>query len=98
MSLKAKDIDLHVLDTSKGRWGIFVQAAIDTEGNGNIFLKTILEQEINDEKIRMRTLEILVLELDLTNSIQRNKVLDQIRTWIDTTEGDGFLDLTSRAI
>jgi len=60
-----------------------------------LFLKLIIEQSIDDERFRMRRLEMLLSAADPEESVSLQKVRDEIRRWIETTQGDGFLDLVS---
>lgn len=47
-------------------------------------------------QIRMRRLDVLAFGPELSDPRERMKVLDQIRNWIEASEGDGFLDLVSQ--
>jgi hypothetical protein len=97
MGLKPEDIHLHKIDTSKGHWGIFIQSIVRAQDTDSLFLKMILEQNIDDERVRMRRLEMRLLALELADSQHRDRVLGQIRNWIETTDGDGFLDLIAQS-
>jgi len=90
--MKPQDVRLHHVDTSKGEWGIFVQSVVDSQGGQNFFLTMILEQNIDDEHIRTRKLGMQVSATELVSPSGRSGILNQIRTWIETTDGDGFLD------
>lgn len=92
--MEPKDIPLHEVDTAKGHWGIFVQSVVKAQ-NDNIFLIMILEQRVDDERFRMRRLEMLILAAELISPAGRAAILRRIREWIEATEGDGYLDLVS---
>jgi len=96
--VKPEDIGLHDVETFKGNWGTFVQSVVKAQGNDNLFLAIILEQNVDYERFRMRKLEILVFAPELARPAGLNGILGQIRNWIETTEGDGFLDLASRSV
>jgi len=95
--MKAEDIGLRDVDTSKGRWGVFVQSVVKAQDNDNLFLRIVLEQNIDDEHIKMRRLDLLVFSPELASHAGLATVLDQIRNCIDTTDGDGSLDLVSKS-
>jgi hypothetical protein len=95
VSINPQDLRLHDVDTSKGHWGIFVQSVVEAQNGENLFAKIILEQNIDDEHIRSRKLEVLVAVSELVSPSGRNGVLNQIRQWIETTEGDGSLTVVS---
>jgi hypothetical protein len=90
--MKPQDLNLHHVDTSKGEWGIFVQSVVEAQNGQNLFVTLILEQNIDDEHIRGRKLEMLVPASELLSPLGRTGILDQIRTWIEMTDGDGFID------
>jgi hypothetical protein len=92
MKMKPQDVHLQSVDTSKGVWGIFVQSVVEPQNRENLFVALILEQNIDDEHIKSRKLKILVSASDLQSPSGLSGILNQIRTWIDITEGDGFLD------
>ena|SRR5215467_14555251 len=91
VSVNPQDVRLHEVDTPKGDWGIFVQSVVDARNGENLFVTMILEQNVDDEHIRTRKLEMLVAASQLTTPSGRSRVLNQIRNWIETTEGDGAL-------
>jgi hypothetical protein len=95
--MKQEDIRLHNVETSKGQWGIFIQSVVKAQGNDNLFLTIVLEQNIDDERIRMRRLDLLVFSAELASPGGRREVRDQICRWVEETDGDGFLDLVSKA-
>ncbi len=95
--MKREDIGLHDVETSKGNWGIYVQSVVKAQDNDNLFLAIILEQGVDNEHFRMRKLEVLVFAPELASPAGLAGILGHIRNWIDTTEGDGFLDLVSKS-
>jgi hypothetical protein len=97
MGLQANDVPFKIVDTARGRWGVFVQSVVRTRDKDKLFLTMILEQEIDDEHFRMRKLEMFVFESELITSQGQARILSHIREWIEKTEGDGQLDLVSDA-
>jgi hypothetical protein len=59
-------------------------------------LKLILEQGINEEHFRTRRLAIQVLARQLYDPDLFAEVVGKIRHWIETSEGDVFLELRKR--
>jgi hypothetical protein len=51
----------------------------------------ILEQNVDEEHIRTRKLQMLAGASQLATCMGRDRVIKQIRHWIETTEGDGAL-------
>lgn len=86
-------VDLTVVDTSKGSWGIFVQTVVETQAGHNLLVRIILEQSIDDERFRMRRLEIAVSADDARDPDRVPHIANRIRDWIQSTEGDGFIDM-----
>ena len=72
-----------------------MQSTVEAQNHDNLFLKIILEQGIDDERFRMRRLEVLIFAPELATSEGRTRILSRIRQWIEATEGDGYLDLVS---
>jgi hypothetical protein len=91
---KKLPIDLVVVDTTDGGWLIAIETIVATEGAENLLLGIILEQSINDQRFRMRKLGIIVSVRSAHDPDRIPILLGRIRDWIETTQGDGFLDLT----
>jgi len=53
----------------------------------------ILEQRIDDEHFRMRELSIAVKASDARDPDRSMFLTNRIRSWIESTEGDGFIDM-----
>ena len=58
-----------------------------------ILLKLILEQSVDEQRFRARELSMMLLARELYDPDLFADVVRQIHHWIETTEGDGFLDL-----
>jgi hypothetical protein len=91
---KKLPIDLTVVDTADGGWLVAIGTIAETGGAANLLLGIILEQSIDDEKIRMRKLSVIVDAREARDPDRVPDLLGRIRTWIEATQGDGFLDLT----
>jgi hypothetical protein len=100
MSIQPEGLPLHAMtiETSHGAWGIYAHSAAETQAGGTLLLKLTLETSIDEdgEHIRTREVDISVPahKLDDPNSLA--DVIGQICGWAETTEGDGFWDLTLR--
>lgn len=90
-SMNPQDLRVPVVNTSKGHWGIYPQSVVESQNGQYIFITAILERNIDEEHIDSRKLDILVSASELTNPTGRIGILNEIRTWIETTEGDGVL-------
>jgi hypothetical protein len=84
------------VDSSKGEWLVAVHSIAQTRGGDTLLLGIIVEQNIDDESFRMRRIEAMVDKREANDPDRCTSLLDRIRGWIDSTEGDGFLDLTDR--
>lgn len=95
MSILPHDIplDLAKIDTGKGTWLVAVANVTETQGGKNLLLKLILEQRIDEETFRSRDLGLMVPAALILDPETLSQVIEGIRTWIETIEGDGFLDL-----
>jgi hypothetical protein len=94
---KKLPIDLAVVDTADGRWLVAIETITETGGTANLLLGIILEQSIDNERIRMRKLSMIVNAHEAHEPDRGPNLLARIRTWIEATQGDGFLDLTQRS-
>jgi hypothetical protein len=71
-----------------------LQPVAEARTDGTLLLKLILEQSKDEEHFRTRELGIQVLTPKLYDPDRFADVVSQIRHWIETTEGDGFLELS----
>lgn len=90
---KKLPLDMTKVETSKGCWGLFIETVIDTQAGRNLLVRVILEQMIDNERFRMRNLEIIVNTRDAYDPDSAPQIANRIRQWIESTEGDGFIDL-----
>ena len=91
MSLNSQPVGLNEVDTSKGYSGVFVQSVVESRKGENLVMTIILEQNVDEENIRTRKLQMLAGASQLATCMGRDRVIKQIRQWIETTEGDGAL-------
>ena len=68
-----------------------------TQGNDNLLLNLILEQGAEEELLPSRKLGLVFPAAVALDPETCAEVIDEIREWIETTEGDGFLDLVHRS-
>jgi hypothetical protein len=88
-------LEFNLLATKRGRWVIRVNAVMADQESDNLALQLVL-QNLEDERTgETRRLYAVVPESDLDNPQQRVLIADRIRHWIETTDGNGFLDLAS---
>ena len=95
MTVQPEELPLHLsrIETSQGVWLIAVYSVAEAQAANTLLLKLILEQSIDDEHFRTRELGMQVLARKLHDPDLFADVVSQIRHWIETTEGDGFLEL-----
>ena len=88
-------LDFNVLGTSRGPWLIRVNAVMAAEDSENVALQLVLQNLQDERPWETRRLYAVVPASDLDNPQQRVIIADRIRHWIETTHGNGFLDLGS---
>lgn len=91
-------IDSAHLETAKGSWLIAVQSIAETLAGTTILIGIILEQNIDEESVQTRRLETMIDRNTAYEPENSQELLDQIRKWIETTDEDGFLDLTKASL
>lgn len=84
------------IETSQGGWLIAVYSVAEARAGGTLLLKLTLEQCVDDQRFSTRELGMQVLASKLYDPDLFAGVVSQIRHWIETTEGDGFLELSER--
>jgi hypothetical protein len=91
-------IDLARLETAKGHWLVAVDSVAETIAGNTLLVGIILEQHIDDESATNRRLELMIYRNTAEEPENGKELLDQICKWIETTDEDGFLDLTKSPI
>jgi hypothetical protein len=99
MRIPAEQLPLHGtrIESAAGEWAIAVQSAMESQTGETILLKLLLEQSVDEEHFQTREVGMTVYASEVYDSELLEEMLNQIRHWVETTEGDGFLDLTHRA-
>ena len=91
---KKLPIDLAQVETAGGAWLLVIETIVETQGTANLLVGITLEQNINDESFRMRKLEVILESREAHDPEACSDLLIRIAKWMDTTKGDGYLDLT----
>jgi hypothetical protein len=98
--LPAERIPLNgsVLGTAKGTWVIHVDEAVRVEGTAALVLNVTLERGVRneDDVVVTRHIGLMVPSCVLDEFRLREAVACDIRGWLESTDGDGFLDLRTR--
>ena len=97
MILPVESVPLNgsVLGTAKGTWVIHVDEAVRVEGTPTVLLNVTLRREARnpDDVILTRRVGLLLPSCALDEFRLREAVACDIRGWLESTDGDGFLDL-----
>ena len=91
---KKLPLDLETVESKKGRWLIAVDVIVQTQSHDNILLRIILEHGIDEERFVARNLEMILSADSAYDPARVSSIIAHIREWIESTDGDGFLDLT----
>jgi|SRR6478736_3663889 len=96
MTIQPEELPLHLstIETCRGTWLIAVYSVAEAQADNTLLLNLILEQSIDPEHFRSRELGMQVPARKLYDPGLFTDVVSQIRRWIETTEGDGFLELS----
>ena len=94
--MQPQEIPIHrsQISTSVGTWLCDVQSAIQTQDGKSVLLKVLLEQSIDEERTQTRALEVIMPSSFLHDPEISPDLIDRVKTWIENTEEDGYLDLT----
>jgi len=95
MRIVPEELWLHLatLTAANGEWLVAVHNVTKTQGDDNLLLNLVLEQPVDEENVRLRKLGLIVSGAVIFDPETSTQILDRIRDWIETTDGDGFLDL-----
>ena len=86
----------NVLATTRGPWLIRVNAVLTAKESDNASLQLVLENLSNEIRLENRRLYLVVSSYRLEIPQERVAIADRIRRWLETTSGNGFLDLIAR--
>ena len=71
-----------------------MRSVVESRKGENLVMTIILEQNVDEENIRTRKVQMLAGASQLATCMGRDRVIKQIRQLIETTEGDGALTVT----
>jgi hypothetical protein len=83
------------IDARDKVWLIVVVNVVEAQGGDNLLLKLVLEPNIDEGIPVSRELSLMAPSALISEPETCTEVVDRIRSWIESTEGDGFLDLRS---
>jgi hypothetical protein len=86
----------NVLATEKGPWLIRVNAVLTAQESENASLHLVLEDLSHEPRSKDRRLYLIVSSSRLEIPQERVTIAHRIRRWVETSSGDGFLDLVTR--
>jgi hypothetical protein len=91
-------VSLHwsVVGTAKGPWLIHVNSVLTAKESDNASLQLVLENLSDEARPQNRRLYLVVSSSRLEIPQERVVIADRIRRWVETTSGNGFLDLITR--
>jgi hypothetical protein len=89
-------LNLNVLGTAKGPWLIHVNSVLTAKESDNASLQLVLENLSDDVHSHSRRLYLVVPSSRLEIPQERIVITDRIRRWVETTSGNGVLDLVPR--
>lgn len=95
-----KQIPLHlnVIRTDKGPWLLRVDSVLASNDRDNVALQLVLERVSEDESPVSRRLYVVCPERNLHIPQERVAIAEQIGHWLETTEGNGVLDLEAEVV
>jgi len=99
MPILPEELWLHQarLTTANGEWVVAVHDVTKTQGEDNLLLNLVLEQPVDEVSVRSRELGLIVSAAVIFDPETSPQIIDRIRGWIETTDGDGFLDLVQHS-
>jgi hypothetical protein len=95
MSVLPAQVPIHntKIDADDHAWLIAVVNIVEAQDGDNLLLKLVLETNINEEIPASRELSLMAPSALIFEPETCKEVVDRIRNWVETTDGDGFLDL-----
>lgn len=92
-SLKEVALQRQVLGTAKGAWLIRVNAVLATKDSDSASLQLVLENLSLEVRAESRRLYLALPASHLDIPQECVEIINRIRRWVETTRGNGFLDL-----
>lgn len=86
----------NVLATANGPWLIRVNAVLSAKESDNASLQLVLENLSDEPRSKDRRLYLIVSSSRLEIPQERVTIAHRIRRWLETSSGNGFLDLVTR--
>jgi hypothetical protein len=83
----------HVLSTARGPWLIHVNSVLTAKESDNASLQLVLKNLSDEARSKNRWLYLVVSAPSLEIPQERVAIVQRIRRWVETTSGNGFLDL-----
>lgn len=95
MPILPEELWLHQarLTAANGEWLVAVHNVTKTQGEDKLLLTLVLEQPVDEENVTSRKLGLIVSAAVIFDPETSPQIIDRMRDWIETTDGDGFLDL-----
>ncbi len=81
------------VDAANGQWIVFIENPTGTQSGEYLLLNLTLEQSVDEETFQSRELSLVAPAPLIFEAETSAYVIGRIREWLETTEGDGFLDL-----
>jgi hypothetical protein len=94
--LEHVSLDRNVLGTPKGPWLIHVNAVLTAKESDNASLQLVLKNLSGEARSENRRLYLVVPASHLEIPQECVTIARRIRRWVETTSGNGFLDLVTR--
>lgn len=95
---KQVPLHLNVIGTQKGAWLVQVDSILAASECEEVALQLVLEHLPNEGCASTRRLYMVCSEHDLHVPQQRVLIADRIRYWLESTEGNGVLNLEQGAM
>jgi hypothetical protein len=88
-------LNRNVVGTAKGPWLIHVNAVLTAKESDNASLQLVLENLSDEAHSENRRLYLVVPSSRLEVPQELVAIAHRIRRWVETTSGNGFLDLVT---
>ncbi len=94
-NLRPEDVPFHrnVLGSNKGTWIIHVESVQPASDHQNLVVDLLVRRASYPQAVERR-LRAEVMQRSFSTPGERERMAIEIRGWIESTDDDGFLDLT----